>query len=328
METSILLDDCCGFGPQAIALWDNLRYGIPDHLGPSSSTESESIYLSFEGSEEPASLAVRCARLRSILNSKLHVVSRGGDHFAALLSTMESSSSVRFMDLIGGILFRSPENVSVIVPVEDLDAVIPRCLNWMASEQLPDQKWFTRRFSEASDVLETVRRILSLLLVRDLLRSFAHDARPLPISIRDLCSSLGFDGYSPSVVEDMNAAISSMKPKIENTKLMEAWEHRVAELYNRTPRPLQRKKTDPSRSTRASKRSRKASKKFGTESDVESMDLVVDNEVKLVVDNWLQCDNCSKWRVVDSSIAQAFEDKFFCCTEVGKTCADPSDDQT
>jgi hypothetical protein len=328
METVIMLDDCAGFRPEAVAKWETLRFGISESYGYNCSEESESLSLSFEETEDPASLAVSCTRLLSLLGEKFHLVSRGGEHFGAFLSTRESASSVRFMEVIGGILFRSPEKVTMLLPVENLDSAITRCFKWFDSQLLPDQKWFTRRFVDAEEVLGSMRRILKLVVIRDILRCFASDGRPLPISVRDLCSSFGIEVHSATVSDDINYTIVSLKPQIENShKLMEAWEQRVSELYNRTPRSFPRKKAEPTRSSRASKRTRKASKKFGDESDAESMDLGVDNEVQLVVDNWLQCDNCSKWRVVDSSTAQAFEEKFFSCTEVGKTCDDPSDDQ-
>ena len=45
--------------------------------------------------------------------------------------------------------------------------------------------------------------------------------------------------------------------------------------------------------------------------------------------NWLQCDGCGKWRIVDLKLIEKFENKIFNCSEIlNKNCNSPPDDET
>ena len=133
----------------------------------------------------------------------------------------------------------------------------------------------------------------------------------------------------------LNAQIDRCKPLVSDRALQESWELEVQSMYER-PSPPRVRRTPRTRGIpddrRSTLRSREGRRSFAhldesEDDELEDMQDLEQAPPTLVVENWLQCDKCSKWRLVDSKMAEDFADKTFECADIPKfTCNDASDD--
>ena len=326
MENTILLEECSGFSANAAHVWETLRQGYI----PTCSEDSmeESVYICFDEAELPRHLAVMCTRLKVLLKSKLRVGACSSKHFVALVSSKFFESPGAVIDLIGGVSLRDPETVLTIPPIGDAEVEIPTLFSSINELNFPDKSLIGSLLSYSESVLKSLRETLKLVLLRDSIRIFNMDNRPVPTQIRTLCEQLGFPILTPNIIEEMNKRIREVKPPVSKNVDISEWERDVIRNYKRkAPRTLSRRAA-PAKSERRSQRKRKQERNVHDESDSDVSDAVMEEAVKLVVDNWLQCDTCSKWRVVDKKTVEAFEAMAFNCSDTGKSCSDPADDQT
>jgi hypothetical protein len=322
METSVLLSDCAGFSQFHISTWDSLKKGMP-RVGTAASTlEDDSLYICFDESESSASLASGCCRLKAFVGPDAILRECDSTVFSAILSSKLFESPAACMDLIGAAIFRSPDRLIILPPVLEFD--LTDLVARIDSIALPEDSWTRRRIREMGKLVEQCKNILTLILMRDLYRMYDFQGRSIPRMIEKAAQPFA----TIKTPQSMNAKILEVKQNMIVDVSREEWEQRVAELYNRSPRPFFGKIPSRKDITRKSKRKRKAIKSLDPDIEADFEIEQADEGVKLVVDNWLQCDHCSKWRVVDSETAASFEDKFFSCSQAGRNCEDPSDDQT
>ena len=286
--------------------------------------ESPSCYICFDESENPSSLAMRCVRLKGFLRPENQLVSRRARDFVILVSHDLLTTKVSSFDILGGFLFRPPQNVIIIPGLEDIESFVRGIIASINELTVPSWELVDRVFTNSDAATAYLREALRLCLLRDILHIHLMDKRDVPESLKVYLAELGLDA-SASTIEKLNQRLVELRPIFEFEGIRDEWEAHVERLYNRSPPRSLRKRQVGTTGLRKSQRKRQiATRNRGEENEgVENME----DEVKLVVDNWLQCDNCSKWRIVDSTILSQFEDVFFSCVNVGKQCSEPGDDE-
>ncbi len=318
------MEDCSGLGLGPISNWESLKYGI-EFCPTSGDPQTElALYICFNPDEEPSTLASRCVRLTSFLPKTCPLAASKAKYFALLITEELLSSEPAILDILGGFLFRRASNVYVLPPLRNLHETFREFSRSIANLQVPSSTLVVNIFGGSDSASEYLRQVLRLSLLRDILRTLIADKRPLPEWLLETVESQGLPTDIQWAVDSLTSRIDELKPRRDLANIWSEWEEHVQQLYNRSPPPVLRKRSLPGSGTRKSLRKRSQNKQVDGEPD---QDQNMEEEVKLVVDNWLQCDNCSKWRIVDSNILSQFEDKYFSCSDVNKSCSDPGDDQ-
>lgn len=310
-----------GGAPQ---LWEQLKLGFPAPPQTSPHPESSSCYICFDEGEDPSSLAMRCVRLKGFLRPETHLVSRRAQDFAILISAGLLSSRVSSLDILGGFLFRLPQHVVIIPGLEDLEVLRTEIRTRIDDLIISPSELIDRVFGDSESVTAYLKASLRLCLLRDILHIHLADKRFIPDFLKADLFELSLDA-SHSSIQKLNERLLELKPNYDFESIRDEWEAHVEKLYNRSPPRSLRKRHTGTGGVRKSLRRRQTSTRSSAEETEDHGPM--EDEVKLVVDNWLQCDNCSKWRIVDSTILSQFEDVFFSCSNVGKHCNDPGDDQ-
>lgn len=315
--------DYAGFHPQAIEQWGEFKKGY-EHSGIEANSNLEnSCYICFSPSATPANLAAESFRAVQLLDRSVELSFRLSRKFVVLLETSMLSNQAILMDILGGILFRKAENFIVVPESSDYVAFLRDFPSHCSQIQMSPSKLLAQSTLSVEAARELLRVILSVSIVRDLMRIFKLDNRPVDSSLENVIKGLlrTVPAYQNDLQDEssLNAFIDSAKNSLIDFELQNAWEVHVIEMYGR---PAPRRVSKPMALRSRVNRKRKI---VVAESDDEEMNETINHA--LVVDNWLQCDQCSKWRVVNSDIAQKFENEPFQCCNVGsKTCSDPPDD--
>ena len=311
-------------GLGSIANWETLRFGIEFSSVQTDQQSEQALYICFNPNEEPSTLASRCVRLKSFLPKSCPLAASRSKYFAFLITRELLSSDPAILDVLGGFLFRRASNVYVLPPLKNLHESFKDFSTYIADVRVPSSTLVDNLFGSPDSASEYLRQVLRLSLLRDILRTLLADKRPSPEWLQEAVESQSLPSDIQWAVETLTARIDELKPRRDLTNIWSEWEEHVQHLYNRSPPPVLRKRSLPGSGTRKSLRKRSQNKQMDEDAE---QDQNMEDEVKLVVDNWLQCDNCAKWRIVDSNILSQFEDKYFSCSDVSKSCSDPGDDQ-
>jgi len=354
MPTSLLLRDCFGFHKDAISRWESLIYGIDQSGVQPKDDWMDSCSICFDSDDSPQNIAFLGSRAMHLVNMKLPLNHTQSSHFVCLLKSTESLGSPAFcMDLLGGFLFRDASKVSIVPPIEDLSEFLgklPTSLSVSLSHAL-----VRRAFGSTEAANAFFQKAFTAILIRDSLRVLESEKQlPLPTaSAQSILSSVCGISLSSDYTEVLTEFVNDLRPDLSDTSFRSEWESVVSALYNRPKAPRGLKilpvnitvKTSPEVATPSSKRTgRRMNKRSyrdllkGGLEDSDDEEIVIgrtsrkkapatsQEELVLQIDNWLQCDSCSKWRLVDANTVSAFQDKTFTCANLpGKTCLDPSD---
>lgn len=337
MLSPVRLRDCSGFGERSISEWDFLRHGLEFSTSVPDDSSTSTCYVCFDPQESARSLASRSVRLRCFVGPDAVLVSSRAYDYAAFVSTSLLAEPAAAMDLLGGLLLRAPKNFQMVAPLVDTLEFLHHIIPAIGLVKVSETRLVSRIFSKKGSANDFLRDALGICVVRDVLASISQDGREVASSLTDAIVEISKTRNHWSVLADvigkpiteaiamLNAHLETLKPQIDSDAFIDDWELAVQKLWNR-PAPPQRKRAVPAAKMRKSLRKRQAKKQLSTDSeksDDEKMETV-----KLVVDNWLQCDNCSKWRIVSTDLLSSFEDKFFQCSDVQKSCSDPADEES
>jgi hypothetical protein len=349
------LRDCFGFHRYAIKRWDALKYGL-DQCGINPEDEwMDSCYVCFNDSTPSEEIALVGVRAINLMNVKLPLNSRNPSHFVAIVDSLDSLQSPAFaMDVLGGILFRDASKIYILPPVQDprefIDA-LRMTIDYLSGAI--NHQLVRRIFGSIESAKEFFLKSFVALIIRDLLRVLEFEGRQstdvlseVYATLRQVCE-IDITTETTDIAPTINQLVNEWRPQVTDKSLQSEWESVVSALYNRPKPPRGFKIFTPSINTQqttssngkrtAARRMSKRSYKDllnGDDSDIDEPPSRVgrkkipqhEEDVVLQIDNWLQCDSCSKWRLVDSDTVAAFEDKTFTCKNLpNKTCDDPSD---
>lgn len=330
----MILKDCTGFCPQAKRQWDSLRYGF-EHLPVAvTGTNQRHCYFCFSSLCNSDDLSVRSIRVRQTLGEDVVLSPSVTGYFVVFMDASVSQEFPVVLDIIRGVAFCDTKSILVIPPISDPVVAIRDVLDSLLSTTVQPEKVLDYFYGSTAHAIEVYQSVVGLLYVRDLLRFIKSDGRRPHPEIQALLSTYStkrpswknFLNATVMSLEEFNEVISSVKPTIDVSARGD-FDAAVVAAYNRKPPPTKRAAAAPTQDgSKRSLRNKKRTTKYQDSEDDEVMENVPVAPT-LVVENWLQCDNCSKWRLVTESQQAEFEDKFFQCSEVGKSCdTDPSDE--
>ena len=332
----MLLTECAGFNYRAASEWETIKNGI-EFLGSDQVLESSSTsYICFNPEEDCKLLALRCVRARGLTVLKSRLTHSRASVYFVFLDAQCISSEVRILDIMGGYLFRRSEDFRVIPTVSNHASFLKDVFKSLSHLQLPNHMLVPRVFKSQVEARDNFRLTLGICVLRDLVEVYRQDSREIPGDVERMIHEkvkilLDWGGEirdSNLSSESFSRSLETIKPRV-NPDLLEEWESTVLGMYNHR-RPPERRKSERSQSVRSTER--KARSRMQSYADMEIDDEIGEQEVKassksvLVVDNWLQCDKCANWRLVSSDQLKAFQNSFFQCSEIGKSCSDPGDD--
>ena len=332
VSPAMLLKDCSGFHPKAAAHWDDFKYGLENVREVVNADSDDSCYICFDPTQTSSSLAIRTVRARQFVPVDAELSCRSASSFAVYFDEKLMLAPPSIVDIIGGFLFRDARDFLVIPPIRDHIDLIREAAHAISGVVVPDVPVVRKAFGSDDEGSKSFRTVLGLTLVRDVLQIYALDGREVPSEVIDAIRLMGgssdcwtvLSAENELTVDSLNATLRSVKPTADRS-LMDEWESTVVQMYNRPPPPRKRATSVTPAAKRKSLRTRKPGKRF-TEEEDES-DKEEEHERVVVVEDWLQCDNCSKWRLVTADQLKAFEDKFFECSEVGKDCEKDASDE-
>ena len=229
------------------------------------------------------------------------------------------TSEAHVLDIMGGYLFRAVEDFRVIPTVSNHASYLRVVFISLSNFDSPHIKLINRVFKTKDTARDNFKLMIGLCAVRDCLEIYKGDSREIPSdvmeriieSLRTLSDWGVADLSSQGDSQSIAAALEAIKPKIRSD-LMDEWESTVLALYNHR-RPAVKSKSAMTRSG-----DRKTRSKVKSYADMELDEF--DDDIKqsdesirplLVVDNWLQCDQCSKWRLVDANQLKKFKSSLF-----------------
>lgn len=332
----MLLTECAGFNYRAATEWETIKNGI-EFLGSDQGSENSSTcYICFNPEEDCKLLALRCVWARGLTDMNSRLTHSHASAYFVLLDSQCMASEVRVIDIMGGYLFRRSEDFRVIPTVCKHASFLKEVFKSLSHLQLPSHMLLSRVFKSQVEARDNFRLTLGICVLRDLMEVYRQDLREIPRDVEKMIHDtvkiiLDWGGEirdSNLSSESFARALETIKPRV-NPDLLEEWESTVLGMYNHR-RPPERRKSERSQSVRSTER--KARSRIQSYADMEIDDDLGEQEITatsksvLVVDNWLQCDNCTNWRLVDSDQLKAFQNSFFQCTEIGKSCSDPGDD--
>ena len=335
MATSVLLNQCSGFSTKAISKWEYLKLGLEFSGVNGSGTDGSSCYFCYSPTESTQSLAVKTSRVQVELGYDCVISHRNSSHFFLFITPDILRSSAHIMDIIGGLLFRDVDRFIICPPLTDHTVFIQELQEALKYLRIVSTDLVLTAFSSSESAESFLVKCISLVTVRDILRQYKFDHRELSTdmttafaNLASLDPSLSILASINAISEDLiNAAVESSKPDLKNTN-QEEWEIAVQAMYNRAPPPKKLLSIFSPDDKKKSLRSRKSMRSYADDEDEEMVEVVpeVEPQPVLVIEDWLQCEKCSKWRIADPQLLAEFEDKPFYCSEVAKTCDDMSDD--
>ena len=293
----MLLKLCTGFHSDAVAHWVDFKHGYEYSAIEANSNIDNSCYICFNPLASAAQLAARSFRAIQLLGKSVEISFRLSKSYVVLLNLEMLSNSAVICDILGGIVFRSAQNFLIIPDMSDHLELVNGLFSVVSGISVSSNSLLRKLGLSPRASKSILQRVLCVTLARDLFRIYQLDERQfndeLVVAVDTLLHAINVTGLNWRDSNCVNAYLDGMRTEASQS-MQNEWETGVIEMYDR---PNLRKKKDSS-ATNA-----------------------------LVVDNWLQCDACSKWRIVSSFTASEFEDKPFQCKNVeNKTCSDISDD--
>ena len=350
MSGALRLRDCFGFHKDALKRCHALKYGMRAFSDPSSDDWLSSCSIIVGPNSTPESIAVCGSRIPRLIGRDLPIGKDDSSHCAIILDELGLLNSSAFcMAALGCLLFREAERVVVVPPVLNPSELLNEASEVFRTVNLPKQALIKKVFGSIEKATEYLQVCMLSLFLRDLSRSLEAEGRPPPKELVALAES------NRIALDSVDSLVNELKPELTSSSIQNEWHSVVDALYDRPPIPrgftiLRPEAPEFVSSVTPDNQSRQSSRKrsykdllrlemssdSGSDSDASVVKVkatkkkpiakVVQTEPVMEFDNWLQCDECSKWRKVDAATVARFEDASFACTDVsGKSCSDPSD---
>jgi hypothetical protein len=314
---------CSGFHTSAVDVWRRLKDGL-EYAEVDADVENPTCYVCFSSTTTPLELSVQALRILKLFGPDVSVGARGCDLYVAFLTRDMFSDPAAILDMLGAMLFYPVDKCAFILPLSNTVHLTKELLELLPSITVPESPLALGVFPTMDDASAFFRSYLGLLLMREI-SEVLQDIPGLG-ELEGIISGLNPSGSGDF---DFNCTLTSLKPDLPDGVSRDAWQEAVQTLYNRPP-PSRFNETSLLESgTQMVLRARRSRKSYlceDAESDPEDEVMLPDPVVE-EVDNWLQCDTCGKWRLVDSLILAEFQDRPFACKDTAsKTCDDISDE--
>ena len=257
------------------------------------------------------------------------------DHFVAFIEPGMFKVSATVLDLTRGFLFLSPDKIIITPAVSVSSEWVSEVLESINNFEGDEYGGIHAVFGSLVKYINWFKTVVGLTFVRDLIRIYTGQKRAVPPEIVKVIRSYASAHHSWGSFEMVETSDrDSFEQRINGASVghnrndEEEWRAAVESMYGRPPPTKRRVSSLPQRETQKPIRNRKLKRKYQDSEDESETNMDVDATTPVfVVENWLQCDECTKWRLVSEAQQQSFQDRFFQCSDVGKDCVnDPSDD--
>jgi hypothetical protein len=328
------LDEAAGFHNKANDSWETLRCGF-EHIPQSeSSSESNTCYICFVPGSESRTLAHRSVVLKEFLTGSTNFVGSAYSRFVVFIESEMLGNPATIVDITHGFLFSDPRDVVVAPGISISNVWVRTLMESISAFDLSPPEHLRTVFGTTEKYFDWFRTVVGLAFVRDLLRLYNIQKRNVPEEIDQTIRSYAGSHYSWDILQDFDQTNSSVYDQIIlsatprcDLNLRQEWCPIVTRMYNRQPPVKKRSPSVHIRENQKPLRARKPKRKYHSTEEDSEVEMDTEAAPVFVVENWLQCDECTKWRLVSKEQQSSFQDKFFQCSDVGKSClSDPSDD--